>query len=117
MAVMEMHIGASSDTITRVALVGMFDMVAVDEFESRFLAATAGRGKHTIVDLAKLSFIASLGMGVLEKANKDLKKRGAKIVLLNPQSDVEMALRAAHLHEILPITHGEDEAHRLLATA
>jgi stage II sporulation protein AA (anti-sigma F factor antagonist) len=111
---MELHIGASSETITRVALVGMFDMVAVDEMESRFWAATAGRGKNTIVDLAKLSFVASLGMGVLEKAYKELKKKGAKIVLLNPQSDVETALRAAHLHEILPIAHGEDEAQRLL---
>ena len=106
---MELHIGASSETVTRVTLIGMFDMVAVDELESRFLAATAGRGKNTIVDLARMSFIASLGMGVFEKAYKDLKHQRAKIVLLNPQPDVETALRAAHLHEILPIAHGEEE--------
>jgi stage II sporulation protein AA (anti-sigma F factor antagonist) len=111
---MELHIGASSDNITRVALVGMFDMVAVDELESRFLAATAGRGKNTIVDLAQMSFIASLGMGVLEKAYKNLKRKGAKIVLLNPQPDVEAALRATRLDELLPIVHGEEEAQRLL---
>lgn len=111
---MELHIGASSETVTRVTLVGMFDMVAVDEFESRFLAATAGRGKDTIIDLAGMSFIASLGMGVLEKAYKDLKHKGAKIVLLNPQPDVESALRAAHLHKTLPIAHGEEEVQRLL---
>ncbi|HKD36354.1 MAG TPA: STAS domain-containing protein [Pirellulales bacterium] len=112
---MEMHIGASTDTLTRISLVGMFDMVAVDEFEGRLLAATAGRGKNTIIDLAKMSFIASLGMGVLEKAYKDLKHKGAKIVLLDPQPDVETALRAAHLQEILPIAHGEEEAQRLFA--
>jgi anti-anti-sigma factor len=112
---MELHIGASTDTLTRVVLVGMFDMVAVDELESQFLAATAGRDKNTIIDLAQMPFIASLGMGVLEKAYKDLKRKGAKIVLLDPQPDVEAALRAAHLHEILPIAHGEEEALRLLA--
>ena len=72
---MELHTGESSDTLTRVALVGMLDMVAVGEIESEFLAATASRGKNTIVDISQLSFIASLGMGVLVSAYKGLKRK------------------------------------------
>ena len=113
---MELHTGESSDTLTRVALVGMLDMVAVGEIETKFLAAAASRGKNTIVDISQMSFIASLGMGVLVSAYKALKRKGAKMVLLNPQADVESALIAARLQEILPIAHGEDEALRLLAT-
>jgi anti-sigma B factor antagonist len=112
---MELHTGDSTDALTRVALVGMLDMVAVGEIETKFTAATASRGKNTIVDLSKMSFIASLGMGVLVSAYKALKRKGAKMVLLNPQSDVECALTAARLQDILPIAHGEDEAQRLLA--
>jgi hypothetical protein len=36
------------------------------------------------------------------------------MVLLNPQADVECALIAARLQDILPIAHSEDEAQRLL---
>jgi len=111
---MELHTGESTEALTRVALVGMLDMVAVGEIESKFTAATASRGKNTIVDVSQMSFIASLGMGVLVSAYKALKRKGAKMVLLNPQADVECALIAARLQDILPIAHSEDEAQRLL---
>jgi anti-anti-sigma factor len=112
---MELHTGESSGTLTRVALVGMLDMVSVGEIATKFTAATASRGNNTIVDISQMSFIASLGMGVLVSAYKALKRKGAKMVLLNPQADVESALIAARLQDILPIAHGEDEALRLLA--
>src|SRR5437016_3135842 len=113
---MELHTGDSTDALTRIALVGMLDMVAVGEIETQFMAATASRGKNTIVDVSQLSFIASLGMGVLVSAYKALKRKGARMVLLAPQADVESALVAARLQEILPIAHSEDEALRLFAT-
>jgi anti-anti-sigma factor len=114
---MELITTGSNDSISRIALIGMFDMVAVGEIETRFTTATSGRGKNTIIDLAGMTFIASLGMGVLVTAYKGLKRKGAKLVLLNPQPDVESALNAARLKNILPIAHSEEEAERLLATA
>jgi anti-anti-sigma factor len=62
-----------------------------------------------------LTFIASLGMGILVTTYKGLKRKGAKLVLLNPQTDVEAALVAARLHGILPIARGEAEALQFLA--
>ncbi len=112
---MEVDSTGSTDSVSRVALSGSFDMVAVGEVETKFMVATVSRGKNTIVDLSRMSFIASLGMGVLVSAYKGLKRKGAKIVLLNPQPDVELALGAARLKEILPIAHSEADAERLLA--
>lgn len=113
----ELHTQDSGDLITRVALVGMLDLVSVGQIETRFMAATVARGVNTVVDLSQLSFIASMGMGVLVSTYKGLKRKGAKIVLLNPQPDVESALLVARLHDILPIAHGEEEVQRFFVAS
>jgi anti-sigma B factor antagonist len=115
--VIELHTQDSGEQITRVALIGMLDLVAVGEIETRFMAATVARGRHTVVDLSQLSFIASLGMGILVSTYKGLKRKGVRIVLLNPQSDVQSALVVARLHELLPIVHGEEDIQKYLETA
>ncbi|HKD35258.1 MAG TPA: STAS domain-containing protein [Pirellulales bacterium] len=107
---MELSIGVCDGDVSRVALVGILDLVAVGQIETRLMAATVAHGRHTIVDLSGLTFIASLGMGILVTAYKGLKRKGAKLVLLNPQADVEAALVAARLAAILPIARGEAEA-------
>ncbi len=111
---MELTIGDSSDTVSRVALVGMLDMVAVGQIETKFNAATVARGKDVIVDLSGMTFIASLGMGMLVSAHRGLKRKGKKLVLLNPQQDVELALLTARLQELMPFAHSEEEAQQFL---
>jgi anti-anti-sigma factor len=73
------------------------------------MAATVEPGLNTIVDLSQLSFISSMGMEILVTVCKELKRKGAKILLLNPQPDVESAIRTARLQVILPIAHGHHE--------
>jgi len=111
----ELRTQDGTDRITRVALVGMLDLIAVGQIETPFMAATVARGENTVVDLSGLSFIASLGMGILVSTYKGLKRKGAKIVLLNPQPDVESALLVARLQTILPIVRSEEEVQRCLA--
>ena len=113
----ELQTQDSSQPITRVALIGMLDLVAVGQIETKFMAATVARGRNTVVDLSQLSFIASLGMAILVSTYKGLKCKGARIVLLNPQPDVQSALVVARLHDLLPIVHGEDEVEKLFATS
>ncbi len=112
---MELRLIEESAGKTRVALVGMLDMVGVGKVETKLLATLVGRGANAIVDLAEMSFISSLGMGLLLNAAKGLKRKGAKFVLLSPQPDVEAALRVARLTEVLPVARDEAEAERLLA--
>jgi anti-anti-sigma factor len=112
---MELRIGECDGDVSRIALVGILDLIAVGQIETRLMAATVAHGRHAIIDLSELTFIASLGMGVLVTAHKGLKRKGARLVLLNPQADVEAALVAARLHGILPIVRGEAEALQYLA--
>jgi anti-anti-sigma factor len=112
---MELQIQDSNESVSRVALVGMLDMVAVGQIETKFNAATVARGKDAILDLSGMTFIASLGMGMLVSAHRGLKRRGKKLVLLNPQEDVESALLTARLQELMPFAHSEEEAQKFLS--
>ena len=102
--------------LTRVTLSGMLDLTGVGEVETMFFATTVGRSANTIVDVSELSFISSLGMGMLLSAARGLKRKGARLVLLNPQPDVALALGVARLTELLPMARDEAEAERLLAS-
>jgi len=106
-----------TDTVSRVALIGMLDTASIRHVEVKFLAATVARGKHAIVDISQMSFIASLGMGMLVGAHKGLRRKGAKLVLLNPQRDVAEALAVARLVDLLLIAFDEAEAQQHLAEA
>jgi len=112
---MDMQVLEAGDSLSRVALAGMLDLTGVGEVETRFLAATVARGKPAIVDLSEVSFISSLGMGMLLTAVKGLKRKGMKLVLLKPQPNIVMALKAARLHELLPMTDDNAQALQLLA--
>ena len=112
---MDIQVLEAGDSLSRVALAGMLDLGGVSEVETKFLAATVARGKPTIVDLKELSFISSLGMGMLLTAVKGLKRKGAKLVLLHPQPNIVMAMKAARLSELLPMTDSEEQAQQLLA--
>jgi anti-anti-sigma factor len=113
----ELHTQAGTDLISRVALVGILDLVSVEQIRTELMAATVARGVNTVVDLSQLSFIASMGMDVLVTVYKGLRRNGAKIVLLDPQPDVESALRTARLQDILLIAHCDEEVQRLFAVS
>ena len=61
-----------------------------------------------------MTFIASLGMGMLVNAAKALHRNGAVMVLLAPTSMVLRALDAAGINRVIPIASGEEEAMQLL---
>jgi anti-anti-sigma factor len=104
----------ATESLARVALIGMLDFDGVSQVECEFTAATVDRGVPTIVDLPQLTFLASTGMQLLLSCAKALRDRGVALVLLNPTKDVELALTAAHLRRFLPVAHDEFDAQRIL---
>jgi anti-anti-sigma factor len=112
---MEIQLVEATDSLTRVALIGMLDLVGVGKVETKFLAATVARGIPTIVDVSQVTFIASMGMGMLLGGLKGLKRKGTKLVLLKPQREVVAALTVSRLTELLPIAESEAQALQLLS--
>lgn len=114
---MQISLLDSDSGVRRVRLVGRLDSAGVDHVELKFNAATAARESHVIVDLAGVSFLASMGVRMLVAAAKSLSSKGYKMVLLNPQAPVDEFLTDAALYEILPVARGEEEAQAVLASS
>jgi anti-sigma B factor antagonist len=99
-----------------LALVGSLDMNSITTVETRFYSLTVGGGKDTIVDLSELTFISSLGIGMLVSATKELKRTGAKLVVYAPTANVGMVFAKAGLKDYLVVAAGIDEARKVIGS-
>jgi anti-anti-sigma factor len=110
---MDLHVLGTADGVTRVALIGRLDAEGVDRVELRFSAAIASVRQPAVVDVSGLTFIASLGLGMLLRVAKVLDRCGSHLVLLNPQPLVHAVLDHTGMLGLLRVTHDEGEAIRL----
>src|SRR5262245_17626480 len=103
-----------NDGLTHIALVGKLDMPGLHAVDIKFHGYTAARRRPTLVDLARLEFIASLGIGMLVSCAQSLRRHEAKMVLLNAHGMVLEALRAVGIDQAIPIVNDADEAMKIL---
>ena len=95
-----MHAG---DSHVVVRLRGEPSIDGVRTVELKFTASTASRRTHAIVDMSEVTFLASLGMGMLLQVARALASGKHRIVLVAPQDAVATALRTAKLESLMPI--------------
>jgi len=105
------------DRITHLAIVGKLDIAGLHAIDVKFHGYTAARRKPTLVDISGLEFITSLGMGMLVSCARSLQRYGAKMVLLNPQPQVEEVLKAVGIDQGIPMVRDAEEGLRILFPA
>ena len=113
---MEVKEVGRDDGISQVELIGTLDVAGMHDVDAEFHSLTALPGQPCIVDLSKVTYIASLGMGMLISCAQSLGRRGQKMVLMAPQEPVLEVLRAVGLDSAIPIVMDEAEALREVAT-
>jgi len=99
---MDMQIIQTDDEITHVVLDGRFDIQGAQEVDSRF-GELAKSSNALIVDLAKVTFLASLGVRTLMLSAKTLIRRGAEIAVCGANENVEKVLRTTGFNEVAGI--------------
>jgi anti-sigma B factor antagonist len=114
-AVVELTAVRLDPDVTHLALAGRMDAAGMQGVEVKFTGYTAARRKPTLVDLSRVEFIASLGIGMLVSCAKALQRHGVPMVLLNPSDPVEKVLRTTGIDQVIPIVHDLEEGFRLLA--
>ena len=112
---MEFRIEALADGITRAIPEGHWDIKGAAEIDLR-LSAVTGTGRPIILDLALVSFLSSMGIRSIVMSAKAVALRRAKLVLLSPDSNVEMVLTSTGIDTLVPIYH-DIEAAILAVTA
>jgi anti-sigma B factor antagonist len=96
---MDMTVTRADDDIAHVALDGRFDIQGAQEVDSRFVEL-ADSSKAMIVDLSKVSFIASLGVRTLMLTAKALIRRGSELVVWGANENVDKVLRGTGFNEV-----------------
>lgn len=95
--------------IVQIELEGRMDIQGTQEIDIRFSGHTANQ-KAVIVDMAGVSFLASIGIRTLLMTAKAVSGRGGKMVLLNPDANVTKVLEMAGIDSLIPICRSLDEA-------
>jgi anti-anti-sigma factor len=112
---LDLEIVDLGNNIVRVMLRGRLDTPGVDRVETRFAAAIVPQGRHAIVDLSDVSFIASMGLRMFISVARVLARKQARMVLLGPTPLVSEVFINASLEQVIPIARDEPHARELLA--
>jgi anti-anti-sigma factor len=111
---MRLKVIRADESLKHVALLGRLDIQGVNDIQYEFQQETTVAPRPTVVDLSKVTYIASLGIGMLVSAAKYMERSGAKMVLLRPSALVGKALEASGLGHVMPIVEEEGAALELL---
>jgi anti-anti-sigma factor len=95
--------------ITRIILEGRLDIQGAAAIDLR-MNVLAGSSKLLLLDLANVSFLGSMGLRSIVLPAQAVKRRGGKMVLLNPVPMVEEVLTSSNIGEIIPIFHNFEAA-------
>ena len=112
---MELQIERLAGNITRAVPIGRWDVTGAAAIDLR-LSAIAGSGRPVIMDMTQVSFLSSMGIRSIVMSAKAITLRGAKMVLLSPDANVEMVLTTAGIDMLVPI-YREIEAASLAVIA
>lgn len=96
--------------ITKAVLDGRLDTAGVNDVEIRFVAGIVPLGTAAIVDLTRVSFVASLGIRMLLSTARSLRNKGAKLALFGATPNVMEIIESTALSDIIPVLRTEDEA-------
>jgi stage II sporulation protein AA (anti-sigma F factor antagonist) len=95
--------------VVKVILDGRLDVAGASIIDLQF-SAIAGSHRGVVVDLASVSFLASIGIRTLLLGAKTVQRRGGCFVLLNPVDEVERVLEVMGVTELMPIYRNSDAA-------
>jgi anti-anti-sigma factor len=108
---MDMQVIQADGGITHVVLDGRFDIQGAQEVDLWF-GELAKSSKALVVDLAKVSFLASLGVRTLMLSAKTLISRVADMAVSGANENVEKVLRTTGFNEVAGIYPDYESAAR-----
>jgi anti-sigma B factor antagonist len=96
--------------VLKVLLDGRLDTDGVHQAELGFSARVASSPLPVIVDLARVSFLASLGVRMFISTGRVRAAKGGKMILFAPTDEVRDIIETMGLDEIIPVTGDEAAA-------
>jgi stage II sporulation protein AA (anti-sigma F factor antagonist) len=111
---MDMVVEELADGVTRASLNGRMDIDGARAVDTQF-NILAGVKMRLIVDMAEVSFIASMGLRTLMTCARAITSKGGKMAIAGARDNVSKVLTTSGVDQVIPVTGTFDAA--LAATA
>jgi anti-sigma B factor antagonist len=102
------------DGIRKIDLAGRLDIEGANAIDLRLTVLTTTERTFSIIDLAAVDFLASIGIATLIRSAKAARQRNGNMVLLNPRANVAKVLASMRIDQIVPVCYSVEEARILL---
>ena len=112
---MEINTETIDDGIFCIKLAGRLDSEGSRLIETKMAAYMSGDDRRIIIDLAGVSFLASLGIRVFLLNAKSVHKRGGKVALYGPVAEVAKVIKMVGIDSLIPLCDSEDAAKAAVA--
>ncbi len=99
--------------VTRVVLDGRMDIAGAAAVDMK-MNLLAGSAKKLLIDLQKVEYLGSMGLGTKVRPARAVNSRGGKVVLFAPNEMVESVLKTAGIDTVIPVRHDLDAAIAML---
>jgi anti-anti-sigma factor len=101
--------------ITCIRLSGRMDIQGAQAVETRLAAHLAAKSERFVLDLAGVTFLASIGVRAILLSAKALRGRGGRLAIIDPVPEVAKVLSLTGVGELVPICEGMEAARDALA--
>jgi anti-sigma B factor antagonist len=109
---MEFRTEPSGDDIAVISGDGRLNMVSGPDLREAVKRAVAGGRPRVVVDLSRVPFMDSSGLGALIAGLKAAREAGGDLRIVQPSTQVTMVLKLSNVDSILPAHASVEEAYR-----
>ncbi|KPA53816.1 STAS domain-containing protein [Photobacterium lucens] len=94
---------ASSNSVIAITLQDEFDAQRAKELEKEFDALSQTERMELVIDMTKVQFIDSCGIGAIVFLYKRLKSRGRRLRLLNVNGQPRELMQMLRIDKVIPL--------------
>lgn len=98
---MSLEIVSGADSIT-VLVIGDVDMASKDLLE-KAMSQLGGEPRNLVIDLRSVTFIDSMGLGMLLRVHHTCHDNGGSLVVASPSDQVRRLLKLTEMDQVLTI--------------
>jgi len=104
------NLDVQGTAVPTVAPKGALDLASSRGLQARLAELAGENGQQAILDLTGVSFIDSVGLGVVLKAASRFHRQGKRLLIVVPSGPVHRIFEFAGVSDRLPVVDTVDEA-------
>ena len=104
------NLDMAGSTVPTISPTGALDLASSRGLQSRLAELAGENGQEAILDLSAVSFIDSVGLGVVLKAASRFHRQGKRLLIVAPEGPVHRILELAGVSDRLPVVASVDAA-------